>query len=140
MSDSERNKFEQHFPVPKNVWWNPEWCGEGRYEPVNSLLQRDAPESAFMQTQRWIGWRTARAQPTETPAAQWRELGEDDPHGITYNCERANLCMGHLTDDEMANEAFLYPTIGNLTGAKQRIRWLSRKLEQDNLLDGDKQS
>jgi len=59
MNNEERARFEKEFPVPRNVWWNPEWCGEGRYEPVNSLLQRDSPESAFMQQQRWMGWRTA---------------------------------------------------------------------------------
>jgi len=59
MNNEEHARFEQEFPVPRNVWWNPEWCGEGRYEPVNALLQRDSPESAFMQQQRWIGWRAA---------------------------------------------------------------------------------
>ncbi len=143
MSDNEREKFEEIFPVPKNVEWNPEWCGLGRYEPVNSLLDRDSPESADIQNQRWIGWKTARAQPTETPAARWREYGEEDPCGEdTYNCERAKLCMGHLTDDELANEVFLYnhraghQSMGYLTAAKERIRWLSRKLEGE-ISEGD---
>jgi|GEM_PF-6396649 len=140
MSRTEREKFEDIFPVPKNVRWNPEWLGQGRYEPVNSILQRDAPEAAYIHHQLWTGWKTAREQPTETPAARWRENGEADPCGEdSYNCERANLCMGHLTDDELANEVFLYNhriglrSAGYLTAAKERIRWLSRKLEQDKL-------
>ena len=65
---------------------------------------------------------------TETPAARWREQGEPDPHGDQYNCERAKLCKGDLTDDELANAVYLNPGIGNLTAAKERIRWLSRAL------------
>ena len=70
--------------------------------------------------------------PTEaqTPGAKWRESGEPDPHRNRYNCERAQLCLGHLTDDEMANAVYLEPTLANLTGAKDRIRWLSRALEE----------
>jgi len=63
-----------------------------------------------------------------TPAARWRENGEEDPHGDYYNCERAKLCKGDLTDDELANAVYLNPDIGNLTAAKERIRWLSREL------------
>jgi hypothetical protein len=65
-----------------------------------------------------------------TIAAKWRENGEQDPHGDQYDCEREKLCKGDLTDDELANAVFLCPDIGNLTAAKERIRWLSRKLEQ----------
>jgi hypothetical protein len=66
--------------------------------------------------------------PSSTPAAKWRVDGQPDPHGRQYDCERAALTLGHLTDDEMANEVFLRPTIMNVTAAKERIRWLSRKL------------
>ncbi len=68
---------------------------------------------------------------TTTPAAQWRENGEADPHGHTdyYKGERASLAKGNLTDDQLANEVFLHPGIANLTAAKERIRWLSRALE-----------
>jgi hypothetical protein len=80
-----------------------------------------------------------------TPAAQWRAMGEPDPHAGRYDCERAALCMGDLTDDELANEAFMHydvrpPTqallagtahapIAWMTAVKDRIRWLSRALE-----------
>ncbi|WP_328184662.1 hypothetical protein [Marinobacter sp. OP 3.4] len=70
-----------------------------------------------------------------TPAARWRENGEPDPHGERYNGERASLCRGDVTDDELANEVYLYPHIGNLTAAKERIRWLSRKLVEVEALD-----
>mgnify|MGYP003630960618 CR=1 FL=1 len=76
---------------------------------------------------------------TETPGARWREAGEPDPHGDLFNQERARLCMGHVTDDELANEVFLKPTIGNLTAAKERIRWLSRRLEASRAEQGDEE-
>lgn len=69
-----------------------------------------------------------------TPAAKWRESGEPDPFAGQYDCERHQLPMGNLTDDELANEVFLYDHRGGLssmvylTAAKERIRWLSRKL------------
>lgn len=83
-----------------------------------------------------------------TPGAKWRAEGSHDPHGERYDCERANLCMGDLTDDELANGVHLHgnepldidkvmsqtpgyhPSIAWLTAAKDRIRWLSRALEQ----------
>jgi hypothetical protein len=65
-----------------------------------------------------------------TPASRWREKGEIDPHGTRYDCERASTAGGHLTDDEVANAVFLDPSIQNLTIAKDRIRWLSRKLAE----------
>lgn len=87
------------------------------------------------------------AQPaSETPSSRWKENGEPDPHGTRYDCERAALCMGDLTDDELANAVFLHgdtnPSfsdiasgkavmpIAYLTAAKDRIRWLSRKLTE----------
>ena len=79
-----------------------------------------------------------------TPAATWRALGESDPHGSAYDCERAALCMGKLTDDELANGAFMnydvrpsiqaiiegkaFSPIAWMTAVKDRIRWLSRHL------------
>ena len=68
----------------------------------------------------------------KTPSSRWRESGNEDPHGHTdyYDGERANLCKGDLTDDELANEVYMKPDIGNLIAAKERIRWLSRALEK----------
>ncbi|WP_051975388.1 hypothetical protein [Cupriavidus necator] len=79
-----------------------------------------------------------------TPAATWRVNGEDDPHGDYYDRERAALTLGNLTDDELANGAFMNydhrPSLDDLlagkafmpivwmTAVKDRIRWLSRAL------------
>lgn len=73
------------------------------------------------------------AMPAGTPAARWREEGKPDPHGDSYDCERAALCGGHLSDDEVAYQTAMLMR-GDLNHeavlqtAKDRIRWLSRKL------------
>lgn len=79
-----------------------------------------------------------------TPSSKWSATGQPDPHGQRYNCERAELVMGDMTDDELANGVFMHgneplniealmsgkpgyhPPIAWLTAAKDRIRWLSR--------------
>lgn len=81
--------------------------------------------------------------PTSTPSADWRAKGEADPFGTEYDCERAKLCLGSLTDDQLANAVYLHnhreldleavlrgepSSIVLLTAAKERIRWLSRAL------------
>lgn len=78
-----------------------------------------------------------------TPSSRWASAGEPDPHGNRYDCERAALAMGDLSDDELANAVFMHgdqrPSmaqlaagvmlpIAYLTAAKDRIRWLSRAL------------
>lgn len=86
--------------------------------------------------------------PPGTPSALWRNAGEADPHGDRYNCERAALALGHLSDDELANGAFMnydgvldiarimakdpdyHSPIAWMTAVKDRIRWLSRQLEE----------
>lgn len=77
-------------------------------------------------------------------AAGWRQRGEPDPHkGSGYDGGRDDLALGHYTDDELANAVFMYgdkplnvdavmrgEPSGHtfLVAAKERIRWLSRKL------------
>lgn len=73
-----------------------------------------------------------RADLYGTPGAEWRAENQPDPHGLYYMRERAALAGGHLTDDQVANAVYMNPTIGNLTTAKERIRWLSRKLDGSN--------
>ncbi|MFM0432312.1 hypothetical protein PQQ75_25100 [Paraburkholderia aspalathi] len=91
---------------------------------------------------------TAKDTAPSTPSATWRANGEPDPHFKQYDCERATLTLGTLTDDELANGAFmnydrrqslsemLNPQPGQhmpivwMTAAKERIRWLSRALER----------
>lgn len=81
-----------------------------------------------------------------TPSSHWRVEGAPDPHAGHYDGERAALAMGKLTDDELANGAFMnYDQPLNLAGiiagthsspiawmtaVKDRIRWLSRSLER----------
>lgn len=82
----------------------------------------------------------------QTPSSLWAKDGKPDPHGKLYDCERAKLAMGQLTDDQMADAVFIYGNsqpnfedvvagtakmpISYLTAAKERIRWLSRALEK----------
>lgn len=85
-----------------------------------------------------------------TPGAAWRQAKEPDPHGSRYDCERAELTLGMLTDDELANAAYInydrrpspeeliagtaFSPIVYMTAVKDRIRWLSRSLERE--MDG----
>lgn len=80
-----------------------------------------------------------------TPAAEWRDKGEPDPHEGHYDCERHQLSCGQLSDDRLANAAFLgydqplnlekviagdkdyFSPIALMTAVKDRIRWLSRR-------------
>lgn len=84
-------------------------------------------------------------QPQATPSSNWKVRGEADPHVGKYDGERSTLMLGKLTDDELANAVFTYydirppledilsgkanSPIAYVTAAKERIRWLSRKLE-----------
>lgn len=86
------------------------------------------------------------SEQTATPSSHWRAEGKSDPHAGHYDGERAALTMGKLTDDELANGAFMnYDQPLNLAGiiagtcssliawmtaVKDRIRWLSRSLEK----------
>lgn len=77
----------------------------------------------------------APAAPEATPAAKWSAEGKPDPHGNRYDCERAALAMGNLTDDELANGVYMadrmsFNLIAYQTAAKDRIRWLSRAMER----------
>jgi hypothetical protein len=95
----------------------------------------------------WLEGKSGLTAPVaQTPAATWRVNGEPDPHDNRYDCERAALTMGGLTDDELANAAFLnydrrpdfqamiegraFSPIVYMTAVKDRIRWLSRALEK----------
>lgn len=97
-----------------------------------------------------MGW---PVEEVATPAAKWHVLGEPDPHGDRYDGERAKLTLGHYTDDELANgaflnydvrlplEAMLRPQPGQhmpiiwMTAVKDRIRWLSRALVRAAAID-----
>jgi hypothetical protein len=94
--------------------------------------------------QLWIRHLFALENAGTTPAAHWRAKGEPDPHAGHYDGERAGLTLGQLTDDELANAAFMHydrrPPLSEvlagrafmpivyMTAVKERIRWLSRAL------------
>lgn len=121
------------------------WClktGPNHYEQVlhigDYILSPNNIEPQVLQK----GEFEAFWQIASTPAAAWRLEGKPDPHGVIYDCERAKLCMGGLTDDELANGAFMnydvrpslqaiiegkaFSPIAWMTAVKDRIRWLSR--------------
>ncbi len=90
---------------------------------------------------------------SDTPAAEWRVNGDKDPHEGKYECRRLDLTLGNLTDDQLANDVFMYgdnkPSIHEimagtakmpviyLTAGKERIRWLSRLAEAQKI-DNDR--
>lgn len=132
-------KLEAAERKGRGGWEHSDWRNEC-IEQLHVHLAKGDPVDvanfcAFMWHHKW---------PTGTQAAQWRADGETDPHGNRYNCERASLAMGHLTDDELANGAYLnydrfpppseilagnaHSPIAWMTAVKDRIRWLSRML------------
>lgn len=113
-------------------------------EPTDAMIQAalncqeadpvDGPESEMFH-QLIAANSAGAAQISDTPSARWHYEGKPDPHGTRYNCERKDLLHGDLTDDEVANEVYLYDhrrgleSMAWLTTAKDRIRWLSRQVE-----------
>lgn len=101
------------------------------------------PEEYDLLQAEWIK-RVGLTPEPSTPSSDWHAAGEPDPHEKHYDCERAALTMGYLSDDELANAAFLhydvFPSMNDvlsgkahmpiayMTAVKDRIRWLSRKL------------
>ena len=68
-----------------------------------------------------------------TVASVWRFNGQQDPFGDLYLGGYEKFTYGHLTHNELANElckdhGFL--GIAYTTAAKERIRWLSRRLHK----------
>lgn len=69
---------------------------------------------------------------TRTPAAQWRVDGEPDPFDGRFDGDLSVCCMGDKDDLTIARELRdcwgKMLSIGALTAAKERIRWLSRRI------------
>jgi len=88
-----RATFEDKFPVPEHVVWYPEWCGEGRYEPVNPLLNPKASSDAFAQHQRWIGWQAfASASVENDETVAWiRPTSTGGFEGPLHDCQIDNV-------------------------------------------------
>lgn len=120
-------------------------------ELLSTWCYEDEPEIAFNEFEKVFnaGKESIKPSTPTTPSAKWALNNEQDPHGSHYDCERATLALGDLTDDELANAIFLHgdtwpkhedlisgkalSPIVYLTAAKERIRWLSRKLADGNL-------
>ena len=61
-----------------------------------------------------------------TPFSQWFEKNEPDPFGDEYRVGLERTAKGHVGHIALANS--LSVDIGSKTAAKDRIRWLSRRL------------
>lgn len=123
--------------------------------PYNPLLkyteedfksfQRQARRSARTEFMREIGITDLCS--VSTPSSRWFvEADGKDSFPEMINQERGSLCLGNMTDDELAFAVFVHGNmdeyeksrrimsgqiidIGYLMAAKERIRWLSRHLE-----------
>lgn len=98
-------------------------------EWFNRVLCADEPENCNDVDMLAIKTIRAALLASSTPSSNWRKNGEPDPHGARFDCERAKLMGGDLTDDELANAVFMDPATPNIMAAQERIRWLSRQLE-----------
>lgn len=70
-----------------------------------------------------------------TPDAAWNYFGRPDPHDDRFSVERAAMTGGHLTDDQVAYQTAMtmrddFDFEGKLSVARDRIRWLSRRLSE----------
>ncbi|KZL17625.1 hypothetical protein PsAD2_02961 [Pseudovibrio axinellae] len=91
--------------------------------------RQQMPPSAWQLVQEAIKAAGGASKPFTTPSADWRENGEEDPHGKRYDCKRHETTGGHLSDDQVANMQFMCSNdLESATIAKDRIRWLSRKV------------
>lgn len=132
--------------IPLGTTHIDETLGAARFWIIPPPGQEDGTGAFFNGTE-WVtseisGAFVEKLKPVGTPAHRWTE----DPHAGRYDGERAQLTMGDLTDDELANGAFMnydsplnvqalmdgrpdyHPPIVWMTAVKDRIRWLSRKL------------
>lgn len=134
------NEFDPYPVVQPTIPWE-----DDRVQVVYKILADS--EAAPPEGEHWEGWaarRIVEALYDSTPAALWRTRGEPDPHPDLVDRERAQLPMGQLTDDQLADAAFMNydqkPSAEDLifrrawtplmwmTAVKERVRWLSRQL------------
>lgn len=128
------NEVHEVTPAMQEAWMD--------YDPVfpPEMGMTPARVSGAIRHSFFAGYKAAQAA-NPTPAARWRERGELDPHGNVYDYERAMLCGGHLTDDEVAHQTAMLMRYdlnheAVLQTAKDRIRWLSRSLERAQRMRG----
>jgi hypothetical protein len=93
-------------------------------------LERGEAVSTVLKFTEYVDFKSVGFVPCGTPSSNWAKEHAVDPHDNRYDCERSETVMGHLTDDMMANHVFMDGGIMSLTAAKDRIRWLSRKLQE----------
>jgi hypothetical protein len=120
---------------------------DDRVQLVYKILAQSGEVGPEDPSEHWEGWQARRiveALYDSTPAAMWRVRGEPDPHPDLIDRERAQLPMGQLTDEELANAAFMNydqrPAVEDLIlrkawtplvwmqALKERVRWMSRQL------------
>jgi hypothetical protein len=107
----------------------------------DSGMQPDHVRAVLLE---YLGLSEETSEVAGTPGLRWAVAGQPDPHCSMYDCERAALTLGALSDDELANEAFMnydrrppveklidgtaFLPIVYMSAVKERIRWLSRAL------------
>lgn len=110
---------------------------------------RWSKDEAMVRIKKELFHTTAIITSTTTPGSFNKMLGVDDPFAEYTGMERAKLTMGKLSDDQLANGAFMNydvrPPISDIisgrsfspivwmTAVKERIRWLSRRV---SLMEG----
>jgi hypothetical protein len=110
----------------------PTWFGSTEWHPEPQwLMTADEPDTGKRRDFALAGIKAWGEEAVQN--AGWRARGEPDPHGDRYDCPRERLCGGQLTDDQVAFQtAMLMRTDLNheavLAVAKDRIRWLSRRV------------
>lgn len=112
---------------------------------VNDLLTRHSLRKGAMAVIGPSG--PVQTKPRSTPASRWAETDGVDPFPKLLEQERADLPMGDSTDDELAFDLFVHgnmpleqnmramingepSSIVYLKSGQERIRWLSRHLQQ----------
>jgi hypothetical protein len=151
MAKASANSYKQHYAL----WEKARDAGdadgklyhEGCLRVALHLFESTYHLHGLTRPDEALGQAPAVAEPEpQTPSFRWRLNGAPDPHGNHYDCERAKLTLGSLSDDELANGAFMnydsplnvqgilagthHSPIAWMTAVKDRIRWLSRALQQ----------
>ena len=135
------------------------WAGLGSRPEIFEILKvAEAEILVIREERRKTSFQEAITHVTDTtlsnytikgPAVDmnWLTNGEADPFPDYVTRKRENLCLSSMSDDVLANHAFMYydrglddelvammsggtiPTkIAIMTGVKERLRWLSRRV------------
>lgn len=77
----------------------------------------------------FITWLTAGKERLRWLSRKLYSLADDHKEINEY---RATLSLGHLTDDELANQFFLSESIEDLKAGRDRILWLNDRIKSLN--------